>query len=372
MPRWARILAGAAVAGALGGGLIAWSGIIHIGASTGHWKITEVVLHWAMRQSVETHSLGIAVPPLDDEGLVRRGAGHYAAACASCHGAPGLPRSPVPAGMTPEPPPLMQRVHAWQDEELFWIVQHGVKYTGMPAWPSLERADEIWAMVAFLRRLPELTPAEYERLAYGEADARAERARATQSIALHGEQAQATTPAGAGCLRCHGESGAGDAAFPRLAGQSPDYLFASLKAFAEGRRHSGFMRAAAAGLDEAAMRRLAEHYAKAAPAVEPGAAEGATGDAAAGEALARRGDPAAGVPPCASCHGLAEGPRFPHYPRLAGQQAWYLALQLRLLRDGKRGGSPYAPIMHAVAERLHDREIDDLAAFYAGLEREGR
>src|SRR3546814_11983560 len=64
---------------------------------------------------------------------------------------------------------------------------------------------------------------------------------------------------------------------------------------------------------------------------------------------------------------LEEGPRFPHYPRLAGQQAWYLALQLRLLKAGERGGTPFAPIMHAVAERMSDAPIDDLAEFYAGL-----
>lgn len=365
MPRWAKLLAGLAVVGALGGGLVAWSGIVSVAASSGHWKLTELLLHWAMQQSVETHSMGVEVPPLDDPALARRGAGHYAASCAPCHGAPGLPRSPVASSMTPEPPFLPRAVTKWQPAELFWIVRHGVKYTGMPAWPALDRVDEVWATVAFLRRLPKLDPVGYARLANGDAAA-------PQSLAGHAEQDREATPAGAGCLRCHGESGAGSGAFPRIAGQSADYLFTSLQAFADGRRHSGFMRAAAAGLDEAAMRNLAVHYAQAAPAAEPDPTAGATGDAAAGGALARGGDPAAGVPPCASCHGLAEGPRFPHYPHLAGQQAWYLALQLRLLKDGTRGGSPYAPIMHAVAQRLGEQQIDDVAAFYAGLAEEGR
>src|SRR3546814_1086527 len=114
MPRWAKILAGLAVAGALGGALVAWSGVIHVGASTGHWKITEWLLHAAMRQSVETHSMMIEIPPLDDAALARRGAGHYATACAPCHGAPGLKRSAAIKGMTPAPPFPPHRVPAWQ------------------------------------------------------------------------------------------------------------------------------------------------------------------------------------------------------------------------------------------------------------------
>lgn len=365
MPRWAKILAGLAVAGALAGALVAWSGVINVGASTGHWKITEWLLHWSMRQSVETHSLGIEPPPLDDDALARRGAGHYAASCAPCHGAPGLPRSPVTSGMTPEPPPLVEKVPEWQAEELFWIVRHGVKFTGMPAWPSLARQDEIWAMVAFLRRLPEMDAAEYERLAHGD-DGTAP-AGNTEGIAAQDAQATAATAREAGCVRCHGEAGAGGAAFPRLAGQSVDYLEATLAAFAEGRRHSGFMRAAAAGLDDAAMRQLAEHYAAATPERPRGEAVSVAGDAARGAAIAREGVPRAGIPACAGCHGLEEGPRYPHYPRLAGQQAWYLATQLRLLKAGARGGTAYAPIMQAVAERLEAGQIDDLAAYYAGL-----
>src|SRR3546814_9350334 len=93
----------------------------------------------------------------------------------------------------------------------------------------------------------------------------------SRSIAAPGEQEEGarvrmeTTAAAAGCTRCHGSDGRGSAAFPRLAGQSADYLFAWLLAFAGGRRHRGFMRAAAAGLDEAAMGRLAENEGAATP-----------------------------------------------------------------------------------------------------------
>ena len=58
--------------------------------------------------------------------------------------------------MLPPPPDLKDKVGLWRDGELFWIVKHGLKYAGMPGFPSLHRDDEIWAVVAFLRRLPSL------------------------------------------------------------------------------------------------------------------------------------------------------------------------------------------------------------------------
>jgi hypothetical protein len=62
------------------------------------------------------------------------------------------------------------RGHRYTPEQLFSIVKHGIKFTGMPAWPVQQRDDEVWAMVAFLRRLPDLDAAGYRRLAYGEPD----------------------------------------------------------------------------------------------------------------------------------------------------------------------------------------------------------
>ena len=337
MRRCLRCIAIAGLAAALLGLVAALSGVVPIGASSGHWALTEWLLHGTMRRSVETQSMGIAVPRLDDPAPARRAAGHFATGCAPCHGAPGRAPDAFAAAMTPPPPDLALSVPTWDDDELFTIVRHGVKFTGMPAWPALEREDEVWAMVAFLRRLPALDAEGYD--------------------------AMTGTDSGPGCARCHGTDGAGSAAFPRLAGQNEAYLLAALEAYAEGRRSSGIMEQAVAGLDAAALRAAAAHYAAAqAPVAEapPGPEHGAT--------LARTGDPARGIPACSTCHGLEAGPRFEFYPVLAGQEAWYLKQQLRLLRAGKRGGTAFAPIMQTVAERLSDADIAAAASFYAGLE----
>jgi cytochrome c553 len=382
------------------GFLVAWSGIVNIGASTGHWEITRWALHSAMRQSVETHSMGITVPELDDPALVLRGAGHYATGCAPCHGAPGQPRSPVALAMTPHPPDLTGRIDDWDPEELFWIVRNGVKFTAMPAWVAYERTDEVWAMVAFLLRMPDLDPAAWRRLAFGGAGAAPG---ALPQLGTGAVSPVTLTPATldevfgdegfgdvlANCARCHGADGAGRGlgAAPRLTGQSEAYLLASLQAFAGGERHSGIMQPAAAGLSEPEMAALAAHFAAAEAPIPPpegGAAGEADGEAdgeahgeadgeadaaviARGREIALAGVPKEGIPACAVCHGPGAGERHPLYPALAGQYADYIELQLWAWRQDVRGGTPFAHIMRTIADRLPEDQARAVALYYQSL-----
>lgn len=83
-------------------------------------------------------------------------------------------------------------------------------------------------------------------------------------------------------------------------------------------------------------------------------AQGVAGDAAAGKAKAAV---------CAACHGPAGVSVNPAWPSLAGQQPVYLAKQIRLFRDGVR----VEPTMQPFVQNLSDEDIDDIAAFYAGL-----
>jgi hypothetical protein len=133
---WAhwRLLLGLAVAALAGAVLFAWSGVYSVAATAGHYPFFRTFLTFALRQSVQTHVSGIGTPPLDDIAMIRRGAGHYQGGCAPCHGAPGHPRNPIARRMLPEPPYLAPRIRDWTPAELFWIVQHGIKYAGMPAW----------------------------------------------------------------------------------------------------------------------------------------------------------------------------------------------------------------------------------------------
>ena len=349
------------VALAAGGFLFAWSGLYSVAATRGHWPGFSLVLEFGMRSSVRTHALGIAVPDLDDAVLVERGAAHFQGGCESCHGAPGRSPSPIARGMLPEPPDLGLSVPSWKANELFWIVKHGLKYTGMPAWPAQERDDEVWALVAFLRHLPGMTAAAYR--ASANLDPR------DQTVPIRTLlQGGPLGTALAACSRCHGLDGVGRAsgAFPRLDIQSADYLFAQLQAFAAGRRPSGIMQPIAAELDEAEMRRLAEYYSAQRPARPPRPAQGLEATRALGRALTTVGLPERGVPACDSCHAADPAPRHPLYPVLAGQYARYTSQQLELLRSGKRRGTPAAEIMSVIARRLTAEQIAAVAIHLAG------
>ncbi len=345
--RVALVIALFCIAVGAAGAVAVLAGLAPVSARAGHWAVTDWLLHFAMRRAVEVRSLAVETPPpLGDP--MRRAAGHFETGCATCHGSPARQRPEVVRHMTPVPPDLTPRIPTWDDAELFWIVRHGVKFTAMPAWPAPLRDDEVWAMAAFLRRMPELDAESYLRLATGE-----------------GPRPQ--DPVVAGCARCHGADGMGHPGeeIPALAGQSADYLYGALRAYAEGRRHSGIMQVAVDGLDDAALRRLADHYAGLAPA---GLGRETPPD---GAEIALRGAPAQGVPACIQCHGPKQGPRNPAYPHLVGQHADYLARQLRLFRNGERGGSPFAPIMRTIAGRLTDKQIEEAAASFANGGNEG-
>ena len=143
--------------------LVAWIGFFNIGASSGHWRITEWFLELAMRSAIRTYALAVDAPDALPKDALIPAAGHYAEGCAFCHGAGGVPRNPAVRAMLPVPPDLSATVDEWTDAQLFRIIKHGIRFTGMPAWPTQTRDDEVWMMVAFLRALPEFDSNDYRR-----------------------------------------------------------------------------------------------------------------------------------------------------------------------------------------------------------------
>jgi cytochrome c553 len=276
----------------------------------------------------------------------------------------------VARSLVPPAPHIGDVVGGWQPRELFWIVKHGIKMTAMPAWPSQHRDDEVWSMVAFLLALRDMSPETYRRMVAGPDDAPG-----SADPDFHTQLAR--------CARCHGYDGRGNGALalPRIDGLSQVYLHDALRAYAAGERASGVMQSQASMVPARYLPGLARHFSRAGEdrgsdlpptgdAVwsdeEPGgASRGSNASASWGRTVALQGIPQRRVPACAGCHGPASYPRAPAYPPLAGQPAAYLATQLRLFRDGHRGGSAFADVMvHAVSE-LDDRDIDAVAGYYA-------
>lgn len=280
----------------------------------------------ATRQSVTLRALAVAVPDLQGVPITARAAGHYQRVCAGCHGSPDAPPERLALDLRPEPP-LLAQGHWRSPGYQFQIIRHGLRNSAMPAWPALDRRDEIWEMVALLRALPDLSAADYRRLA-GDGS----------------------------CAGCHGERGEGRSGVPRLDIQTPDYLAAALRSYRAGDRQSGAMRAAAQRLSDEEIDTMSRRFGQVS-APETGR-DGAVAD------LARRGDPGRDIPACLSCH----GPEVRRdYPRLLGQDAGYLRLQLGLFRDlGVLRGGQHAAVMAPIAARLSPSEIEALAEWLSG------
>ncbi|MGE0241203.1 MAG: c-type cytochrome, partial [Parvibaculaceae bacterium] len=264
---------------------VAWIGFFNVGASSGHWRVTDWFLHFAMRSAVRTYALGVEVPDELPRQAIQPAAGHYARGCAICHGAPGEPRNPAVRQMLPQPPDLANTVGEWSDAELFRIVKHGVRFTGMPAWPTQERDDEVWAMVAFLRELPAMPPDAYRGLAYGTHMPAAQPAGFDQTLAE--------------CARCHGDDGVGRSPFtPMIAGQTETYLVASLRAYARADRPSGVMDTAVSPIADTDLVALARHFASLPPLRTPANNNGPADLIGKGSAIAHNGITERRVPAC--------------------------------------------------------------------------
>ena len=157
----AAIVIGAVVV--IGFGFIA-SGAFNVAADSPHWRATQWLLETARERSISVRAGGMTVPPLDDPKLIAMGAEHYAEMCTGCHLAPGVEESELRRGLYPQPPNLIEHGRERDPQETFWIIKHGIKMTAMPAWGTMHDDHSIWAMVAFLRKLPELTPEAYNAL----------------------------------------------------------------------------------------------------------------------------------------------------------------------------------------------------------------
>nr|CAD6438774.1 cytochrome c [Rhizobium sp. Q54] len=355
--KWARvakILGVAAGALAVVGANFIWSGVYNVAASTDHLSVTTWLLERVREQSIATQSLGIDAPALDDDGMIRLGASHYEGGCAPCHNRPGSEINPIVSGMLPSPPDLEEALEERRPESVYWIVQHGLKYTGMPAWPSQVRGDEVWAVTAFLDTLGDLPAGAYPDLAG---------LRRVQAI---------ETDAGLGnssafqeCARCHENadlSTNGDR-IPRLSGQPIEYLTRSLREYAQRRRPSGVMQPIAALLDEEEVRNFATYYSKL--SVEPQQLD--KEDEARferGRLIAEQGVPEDDIPACNSCHSATSSRNF---PRLAGQHAEYISVQLHLWQRGGRTGTTFGRIMAPIAQRLSSDQIADVAHYYQAI-----
>lgn len=146
----------------LAGAIFAWSGVYDVGADAQHWSLTRHLIGVVREHSIEKRAADIAVPKLDDPALIALGAQHYSEMCTGCHLAPGVEDSDIRHGLNPRPPNLTR--FAPDPAEAFWVIKHGIRMTGMPAWGPTHDDHKLWALVAYLQQQPKLSAEQYRKL----------------------------------------------------------------------------------------------------------------------------------------------------------------------------------------------------------------
>lgn len=346
MKRVLQTLAVLAVLAVLGGSAVVFGGLYNVSARVGHFPGVPFVLHTTFRNSVALRAPSdSAVPDLSSPEMIALGAKHFDGGCKVCHAAPGQDRWAVPTVMVPAPPHIISAVGDWSAAELHWIVDEGVKMSGMPYWPAT-RTDDIWPVVAFLRAVDGINGSAYAEM--------------TAPVPVP----DVAPPALSYCASCHGVEGRSEnALIPRLDIHPQAYLEQTLLAYADGSRDSGIMRVAASRVTKAELMDLAAWFGAQDATSDPMAASTDRQLIEIGARLAQAGT--VDVPTCVSCHGPKAGPRAADFPHLAGQSETFLQDQLTMWRDGVRGGGPRAELMTKAAQDLTNDDIAALSAWFA-------
>jgi mono/diheme cytochrome c family protein len=126
------------------------------------------IVNWALIKvrmaSMVRHAGVTPAVNLDDPTIVQAGARAFAMrGCVNCHGAPGVPWQKFSEGLRPDPPDLSEVGQEHEPGQIFWVIKNGIKMTGMPSFQLAGVEDkEIWSIVAFVKKLPKVSEAEFK------------------------------------------------------------------------------------------------------------------------------------------------------------------------------------------------------------------
>ena len=143
-------------------GIFIYLGAYNIAADAPHWRWVYSTLDSLRENSIAARSRDIKAPAdLNDAKRIAAGAGLYNEMCTGCHLGPGIERSEMSQGLYPQAPEFAKGVKHTPAQN-FWIIKHGIKLSAMPAWGKTHDDQLIWDMVAFLQKLPKMSPDQYK------------------------------------------------------------------------------------------------------------------------------------------------------------------------------------------------------------------
>ena len=137
---------------------VARLGIFAVNADGNHSSIEARLMPIALHSSIARHASGQTNPVETTEDNLKSAAIVYRATCSQCHGAPN--GSPTLMGKSFYPPAsqLGAGLNEYSESQLFWVIKHGIRNTGMPAWSGLLPDESIWELVSLLKHRQDLPP----------------------------------------------------------------------------------------------------------------------------------------------------------------------------------------------------------------------
>jgi mono/diheme cytochrome c family protein len=143
----------------------AWTGSYNIAATAPHWAVTSSFIEILKDRSIAAHSESIQAPDLKDPQLMDATFSQYHEMCRLCHGAPQVQPEEFAKGLYPVPPDMTDG-HVQEElgpDQFYWIVKHGLKMTGMPAFGPTHDEKELWGLAALAREMPRMPPEQYRQ-----------------------------------------------------------------------------------------------------------------------------------------------------------------------------------------------------------------
>ncbi|MEH6388129.1 c-type cytochrome [Pseudomonas profundi] len=150
--------------GIVGGVLFVYLGLYNVSALKQHTQPVYAVVDKALRASISQRAEEINAPPLDGFDWQGEGLRLHRDNCVQCHGAPGVAPEAFALGMTPVPAANARMARERSVSELYWVINHGIKMTGMPPWKYRLSERQMWSVVAFIKQSAYLSAEDYQKL----------------------------------------------------------------------------------------------------------------------------------------------------------------------------------------------------------------
>ncbi len=162
--RYLAAIGALAIVLAVAGAVYFFGGYYNVAATEKDPAIVEWALVKVRMASVARHAGVTPAVSLDDPAVVAAGARAFAErGCENCHGAPGVKWAKFSEAVRPDPPDLKEVAPEREPGQLFWVIKNGINMTAMPGFGLIQVDDkEIWSIVAFVKKLPSVSDADYK------------------------------------------------------------------------------------------------------------------------------------------------------------------------------------------------------------------